>query len=1005
MAFVSYMKRVLHQMHRFWIRDNANTLKDDPVRPLDNLLMFYWREDLLSEMPQVIEMALELVDQDRRGLPVDYSLIRGVVDTLVEIGAADVVTPPEESSPDQTFSTLPTLHLYIRVFEDEFLTRTKLFYKAEGEKMVNVGDATQFTRNVLARLEEEAERGHRLLHADSVPRLSQATEHQLIGNHLEYLQNEAIAMVRAGREDDLKLIFTLLKRIDDGLHPLRTFFVGFIRTEGSAVVNQHIGKLSGKEDMHSNLELVRLLIRLHRKHATLIHRCFDGAHTIMTAIDDAFRGFMNRALGNISLPNLIAHYVDQVLRQGEKFDREMWDIPSGEDTPNAKRRKLSHNSQPPDNSNTSNTAASSAAASQTLAVTSSQHETEVRSSPKERSLESRLSHYLAELVRLFMYLDEKDLFFETHRRLFAKRLMSHHDEDLETDFISMIKVQMGPTYTQRLSGMLQDKLASNTMQKEFSKYLTERREECARRKDDILVPFRIGVLDEDVITPVENCVERRGLEKMADRLLGTKVSHVPMSAHGIAETGPAVSTDANLGTGWSMLLNVTNAHREKDIVEQRERNVKSTKIDENILKFEEALEINFNAHVLNALHWPSVEVANLRLPSVLMACQELFSDFYMRDKETRKLSWIHALSVVHLLGTFSGLGYTFVVSTFQACILMLFNECDRIRVKDARDMLNLSLEQLCHHIKPLIVSRKCRVLRLERRPAIEKVAGNGTPTAPATNGESNGPRSTSMNPMHSTPNDSQSGTPHSAGAQMPSSEATRLSGDTTAANTLNSTVVPVHDSSISADGERSQPPVLDSITVSGAAATSNGDEYVRNGAPTSIETTDTTSAARSQGPGEGDENDVQRNPDSTKRSGLREEGDSGSQKNASSESGPSDAKLMQDADILHINFGFKSRLHRVVVPASIPKVANSDTAMSKKQVVVDRSTRVDAALVRIMKTKKELTHTVLNALVVGELAPAFLPDPRLIKKRLERLIEQEYVERDKDDPRLYRYAS
>lgn len=263
------------------------------------------------------------VDQDRRGDPIDHSVVRGVVDTLVEIGAADVASPDPRAPSEEAPTSLPTLHLYICVFEDDFLAFTRTFYKAEGEKMVAVGNVTQFMKNVLARLDEEAERGKRLLHPDSGPRLRQATEEQLIGNHIEYLQKEVSEMIKAGREDDLKLVYTLLNRIESGLAPLRNFFVGYVRAEGNTVVVEHIDKMAGKDDMHSNLGFVRVLIKLYRKHASLVKRYFDGSHVIMMAIDDAFRGFANRALGIISLPNLIAHYVDHVLRLGKDFDREM----------------------------------------------------------------------------------------------------------------------------------------------------------------------------------------------------------------------------------------------------------------------------------------------------------------------------------------------------------------------------------------------------------------------------------------------------------------------------------------------------------------------------------------------------------------------------------------------------------------------------------------------------------------------------------------------------------
>ncbi|CDF32977.1 unnamed protein product [Chondrus crispus] len=676
----------------------------------------------------------------------------------------------------------------------------------------------------------------------------------------------------------------------------------------------------------------------------------------------------------------------------------MWDTKRDEAAPTAKRRKLNADSDVGAKPSTSG-AGTSLKTLPPVEVGSVPRDSDISIDIERENTESSLLQYLAELVRLFMYLEEKDKFFDTHRRLFAKRLMSHHDEHLETSFISMIKEQMGQFYTQRLSGMLQDKLASNTMQKAFQKYLVERRVECRKRKEEVLVPFTDGILDEDTIPPADSILERGGLEGMADRLLGTSLARATLPTHSSADTGAIVPSDANPAIGFSMLLNVANSHTEKGRAEQRERNVKS--IDENILKFEEALGIDFNAHVLNALHWPSVEVAKLRLPPLLLACQELFSDFYMRDKETRKLSWIHALSVVNLVGTFSGMGYTFVVSTFQACILLLFNDSDRIRVVDARKMLNLSLEQLCHHIKPLLVSRKCRVLRLERRPANETTETFATVNRPNEKSKMN---STNIYPI---PNSGRlSFAPQVMQCQAVSDDSGRPATDVLAPKSSEANTYHEGGPERTADGDRAQSTEARSIAIGPDANQGDGNESESFVNTTHPAPPGATAPAQVQQAKEGTASASEINTGSVEPRGeSAKEGESDSPKNTQTERSQADARFMQEGDILHINLGFKSRLHRVVVPASIPKVASANTTTSKKHVVVDRSTRVDAVLVKIMKTKKELTHAALNNLVVEALAPTFLPDPRLIKKRLERLIEQEYVERDKDDPRLYRYAS
>jgi cullin 3 len=39
------------------------------------------------------------------------------------------------------------------------------------------------------------------------------------------------------------------------------------------------------------------------------------------------------------------------------------------------------------------------------------------------------------------------------------------------------------------------------------------------------------------------------------------------------------------------------------------------------------------------------------------------------------------------------------------------------------------------------------------------------------------------------------------------------------------------------------------------------------------------------------------------------------------------------------------------------------------------------------------------------LSTKFMPDPQMIKKRIEGLIDREYLERDKDDKKYYNYLA
>lgn len=71
----------------------------------------------------------------------------------------------------------------------------------------------------------------------------------------------------------------------------------------------------------------------------------------------------------------------------------------------------------------------------------------------------------------------------------------------------------------------------------------------------------------------------------------------------------------------------------------------------------------------------------------------------------------------------------------------------------------------------------------------------------------------------------------------------------------------------------------------------------------------------------------------------------------------------------------------------------------------DRRHLVEASIVRIMKARKSLNHNDLIAEVTRQLSNRFQPPPMFIKKRIESLIEREYLERAENEHRLYHYVA
>lgn len=104
-------------------------------------------------------------------------------------------------------------------------------------------------------------------------------------------------------------------------------------------------------------------------------------------------------------------------------------------------------------------------------------------------------------------------------------------------------------------------------------------------------------------------------------------------------------------------------------------------------------------------------------------------------------------------------------------------------------------------------------------------------------------------------------------------------------------------------------------------------------------------------------------------------------------------------DIFQFNETFSSPMRKIRIP-----MASLEDSHNPKKLEEDRGVVIEAAVVRIMKARKTLQHQQLVGEVLTQLA-FFKPDPKVVKRRIEALIDREYLERDPDQPNVYRYLA
>ncbi|XP_052895296.1 cullin-4B [Anopheles moucheti] len=112
---------------------------------------------------------------------------------------------------------------------------------------------------------------------------------------------------------------------------------------------------------------------------------------------------------------------------------------------------------------------------------------------------------------------------------------------------------------------------------------------------------------------------------------------------------------------------------------------------------------------------------------------------------------------------------------------------------------------------------------------------------------------------------------------------------------------------------------------------------------------------------------------------------------------------VENTDNFHFNNEFTNKLFRIKINQIQMKETTEEQKATEERVYQDRQYQIDAAIVRIMKMRKTLSHNLLITELYKQLT--FPVKPADLKKRIESLIDRDYMERDKDNQNQYNYVA
>ncbi|KAF2472931.1 Cullin-domain-containing protein [Lindgomyces ingoldianus] len=309
---------------------------------------------------------------------------------------------------DESDSSKSTLDVYKEFFEKPFLAATGEYYNNESKQFLAENSVVEYMKKAEARLDEEKERVPLYLLNEIMSPLMRCCEEALITAHSQALREEFQILLDHDKQEDLGRMYKLLARIPEGLDPLRNRFETHVRKAGLAAVE----KVAQEGDTIEPKVYVEALLEVHTQYQDLVNRAFNGESEFVRSLDNACREFVNRnkicKSGSNKSPELLAKYTDTLLKK----------------------------------------------------------------STAKMTEEDDMEKLLTQIMTVFKYIEDKDVFQKFYSRMLAKRLVqtTSASDDAETSMISKLKEACGFEYTNKLQRMFQDMQISkdlNTSYKEW----------------------------------------------------------------------------------------------------------------------------------------------------------------------------------------------------------------------------------------------------------------------------------------------------------------------------------------------------------------------------------------------------------------------------------------------------------------------------------------------------------------------------------------------------------